>query len=334
MKMSSFEQTQWQILRLLRENPGKFHSGTALASRLRITRTGIWKHVKALRALGYEIESHCKEGYRLTVLPDILVPEEVRHGLDTAWLGREYHFLPQVGSTNDYALDLARRKAAHGCVVVAEEQTSGRGRLRRPWVSPPGCGLYLSILLRSAIPVREASQTNLVAALAMTALLRDRYALPATIKWPNDLLIGGKKIVGILTEMQSDQDFTSFLVLGMGVNVNHGTEDLPGPFRYPVTSLALELNGRVRRLDLLLEFLNRFEAIYDRFLAEGFGSLAPQVEACSGILGREVLIQTGKGEVAGKAVGLTPEGALRLLTREGREETIWVGDVTRVEGLA
>lgn len=331
--MASSEQTQWQILRLLKEDPGRFLSGTALASRLRITRTGIWKHIQALRSLGYPIESHPKEGYRLSLLPDLLIAEEVQAGLKTVWLGREYHFLPRVGSTNDYALDLARRKAAHGCAVVAEEQTSGRGRLRRPWVSPPGCGLYVSVLLRSAIPVREASQTNLVAALAMTVLLRDRYALPASIKWPNDLLIGGRKVAGILTEMQSDQDFTNFLVLGMGVNVNHGPEDLPGPFRYPVTSLALELGGRVRRLDLLLQFLDRFEALYERFLAEGFGSLASQVEACSGILGRDVLIQTGKGELVGKATGLTPEGALRLLTPEGREEIIWVGDVTRVEGL-
>jgi BirA family biotin operon repressor/biotin-[acetyl-CoA-carboxylase] ligase len=172
----------------------------------------------------------------------------------------------------------------------------------------------------------------MVAALALVKVLGKSYGLQASIKWPNDVLIDGRKVAGILADMQSDQDYTRFMVIGIGINANHQERDLAGPFRYPATSLAMELGAPVQRQDLLLNLLHRFEKEYDHFLKNGFGAILPEFERASAILGRQLQIQSGKEELSGMALGFTPEGALRLLKGDGREEKIWVGDVLRVEG--
>ncbi|GLI35591.1 biotin--[acetyl-CoA-carboxylase] ligase [Desulforhabdus amnigena] len=329
--MSSPEPTHLQILRLLKEKDG-YLSGTLLASQLGLTRTGIWKQIQNLRSIGYEIESHPKEGYRLLATPDLLIPEEIVPHLTTSWLGKPYYYFPQIGSTNDEALHLAAQGAPHGTVAVAEEQTQGRGRLKRPWLSAPRSGIYLSILLRTPLPVREASQSNLVAALALVKTLRKEYDIPAAIKWPNDVLIHGKKTAGILTEMQSDQDYTRFLVVGIGMNVNYKKEQLEASFRYPGTSLAIERGRPIKRQELLLSFLQAFETEHDRFVKRGFESLVPALEQYSAILGKAVKVHTAREEISGKVSGFNSDGALKLLTDAGKEEVIWVGDVMQVEG--
>ncbi len=329
---TSHQPTHRQILQHIKDARGSYCSGTALAAELGLSRTGIWKHIQNLRTLGYDIESHPKEGYRLLSVPDLLVPEEVEPQLTTRWMGRSYHYFLQIASTNDEALRLAARGAPDGTVVVAEEQTHGRGRLQRPWLSPSRCGIYASLLLRTALPVREAALANLVAALAYVKILRRLYALPAGIKWPNDILIRGKKAAGILTEMQSDQDFTRFLVVGIGMNVNHDATHMDASFRYPGTSVALELGHSVPRQEILMAFLEQFEAQYDLFLENGFESLMGVMEEYSIILGKMVRVQTTDGELAGKVTGFNPQGALKLRLEDGREETVWVGDVTHVRG--
>ncbi len=254
-----------------------------------------------------------------------------RH-LETSWLARTYHHFRQIGSTNDEALLLAVQGAEHGTVVVAEEQTKGRGRLQRSWFSPAGSGIYLSMILRNPLPVQEAPQAAMVAALALVKVLTENYGLPAAIKWPNDVLVAGKKLAGILADMQSDQDHTRFIVIGMGINANHKESELAEPFRYPATSLAIELGSPVKRQDVLLHLIHRFETEYEYYLNNGFGAMLPEFERVSAILGKQLRIQSGKEEISGKALGFTPEGALRLLTDEGKAQVIWVGDVLRVEG--
>jgi BirA family transcriptional regulator, biotin operon repressor / biotin---[acetyl-CoA-carboxylase] ligase len=329
--MSKSDQTQGRVLQFLKDKKGAYVSGAMLASELGLSRTGIWKQIQSLRSQGYEILSHPKDGYSLVEEPDAPLPEEILANLETSWMARSYHYLLQIGSTNDYAMQLALNGAPHGTLVVAEEQTKGRGRLKRQWVSPPNCGLYMSILLTDPLPTREASHATSVAALALAKVLRERYHLEALIKWPNDILIGHSKVAGILTEMQSDQDFTRFLVIGIGINVNHGQEDLAGPFRYPATSIAMELGSTIKRQHLLLQFLHQFETEYERFTNEGFSALLPEIEQVSGILGRHVTIRCGDAENSGKALRFTSEGALILQSDDGSEETIWVGDVTQVE---
>jgi BirA family transcriptional regulator, biotin operon repressor / biotin---[acetyl-CoA-carboxylase] ligase len=330
--MSKADGTHVRILHLLKENRGRYVSGITLASSLRLSRTSVWKHIQNLRSLGYGIISHPKEGYNLTEIPDLLIPEEIVPHLKTAWLAQSYYHYRQVGSTNDQALLLAAQGAEHGTIVVAEEQTKGRGRMQRSWFSPVGLGIYVSVILRSPLPVQEAPQSAMVAGLSLVKALREDYGLQATIKWPNDVLVEGKKLVGILADMQSDQDFTRFMVIGMGINVNHGERDLAEPFRYPATSLAIELGMPVKRQDLLLSLIHRFETEYDHYLQNGFSAVLPEFERTSAILGKQLRIQAGKEDLSGKALGFTPEGALRLLKRDGKEVIIWVGDVLRVEG--
>lgn len=330
--MSGKVPTHWEILKLLKSSRADHLSGPEIASRLGISRTGVWKHIKKLTAMGYTIDTHPKSGYRLVDPPDLLIPEEVVPDLTTKAFGRSYHHFHALGSTNDRALALAMEGAPHGTVVVAEQQTAGRGRLKRPWVSDPRNGIYMSILLRTSVPIRDAHQSTLLAAISLVKTLRTACGLKGSIKWPNDVLIENKKVAGILTEMQSDQDNTRFLVIGIGINVNHGREDLQGPFRYPATSLAIESGRRCYRQHVLAQFLNRFDADYEELLNHGFDRFLEEFEANSSVLGKVVTIHCGTAEYVGKVAGFTPQGALRLLIEGKGEEILWVGDVTQVEG--
>lgn len=328
--MNSPSNTGKQLLELLRTNEGRYLSGALLATELGITRTAIWKHIHALKERGYPITSHPKKGYQLLGTPDLLIEEEILARLETQWLGKAYHYLPKIGSTNDYALRLASRGAPHGTVVVADEQSAGRGRLGRPWVSLPQCGLYVSLLLRDDLPSRDAPQTTLITGLTLVEVLQEHYGLPARIKWPNDVLIQGRKIAGILTEMQADQDVVRFLVGGIGINVNHSAPQLEAPFRYPATSIAIERHEAVRRSDLLLAFLKQFEINYTRFRKDGLASFLADLERTSAVLGRTVTVHCGSEQIKGVALGITAEGALRLGLEDGQEQVIWVGDITQV----
>lgn len=329
--MGTPPQTQSEILRALRESEGEFVSGADLADKLGISRMGVWKHIQKLKSTGYEIQSHPKDGYKLMEVPDSLVHAEIVPNLKTKWLGIPYHYLQKVSSTNDHLLLLAAQKAPHGTVVVAEEQTRGRGRLRRDWLSAPNRGIYLSVLFRNPLPVQVAMQSTQVAALALVKVLRDIYGVPGLIKWPNDVLIGQKKVAGILTEMQSDQDFARLIVMGIGINANHSQDDFVAQFRYPATSIALETGFPVKRQHLLVHYLRQFEQEYEDFLSRGLSALLPQIEEFSAILGKTISVQCGEREITGKAAGFTPEGALLLLKSDGQRETIWVGDVGRVQ---
>ncbi len=330
--MGATRPTQLKILAILKENEGESISGEGLAEKLGISRTSVWKHITRLKQMGYEIQSHSRIGYRLMSVPDSLAHKEIVPNLKTRWLGQSYHYLETVGSTNDYALLLAAKGAPHGTVVVAEEQTKGRGRLRREWVSHPKRGIYVSILLKNPLPVRVAPQSTYIGSLAIVKMLRNEFGAAASIKWPNDVLINGRKAAGILTETQSDQDFSRFIVMGIRINVNHTREEMAGPFRYPATSIAIETGFEVKRQRVLLQFLSQFERDYDLFLTKGLSVLIPEFEAHSGVLGKIVTVVCGDREITGKVQGFSPEGALLLLGNDGSLETVWVGDVLRVEG--
>lgn len=323
--------TQSEILKYLRGSAGNFVSGANLADKLGVSRTGIWKHIQKLKDMGYEILSHPKEGYKLIEVPDSLSHGEIVPNLETGWLGRPYHYLDTTTSTNDHALLLAAQGAPNGTVVVAEEQTKGRGRLRRDWLSMPNRGIHISILLRNPLPVRVAPQTTYLAAVALVKVLRSKFGLRASIKWPNDVLIGSRKVAGILTEMQSDQDYSRFVVIGIGINVNYSTDELGQSFRYPATSIAIEIGNTVKRQHVLLGFLNQLEKEYEEFLDKGPAAVISQLETYSGILGKSITVLCGDREISGKAEGFTPEGALLLLRSDGERETIWVGDVAHVK---
>jgi len=279
-----------------------------------------------------EVSSMESTNSTLTAVKDSLAHEDIVPHLKTKWVAHSYHYLKTVGSTNDYALVLAAEGAPHGTVVVAEEQTKGRGRLERKWISLPNRGIYLSILLRDPLSIRVASQSTHIGSLALVKTLRQEFGIAASIKWPNDVLINGRKAAGILTEMQSDREFSRFTVMGMGINVNHGREEMVGPFLHLATSMAIELGFAVERQRVLGEFLIQFERYYDRFIQDGLEVLIPEIESYSGIIGKTITVACGDREITGRAQGLTPEGALLLLGADGSRATVWAGDVSHVEG--
>ncbi len=328
--------TMLAVLTELKKRRGETVSGAELANSLGISRTAVWKHICTLRSRGYLIESVAKKGYRLTGLSQSLRPEEVIPLLRTQELGRCYDYHETIGSTNDRAMDLARDGAPHGTIVVTEEQTAGRGRLRRPWHSPKGVGIYVSMIFRPELLPRCGPEFTLVTALALARSFREQWAVNARIKWPNDVLISGKKVAGILTEMQCDPDRIQFLVVGVGINVFHAEDDLPAEVLYPATSLALEWKQvsegaeealSLSRARVLAAFLNTMEELYSVYLNEGLASLGEDLKNLSAVLGGFVRLHVGERTLEGIARDLTDRGGLVLETPDGTLETVWVGDI-------
>ena len=314
------------VLNFLAEAGDEVVSGEAISDKLGLTRAAVWKHVEALRGQGYRIDAVASRGYRLVAVPDRLRALELRPLLNTHDVGQTLHCHDELGSTNDEARDLADAGAEHGEVVVTERQTGGRGRRGRSWVSPPGRNVAFSVVLRpEALPPIRAPELTLVAAVAVCDALR-HAGVDAGIKWPNDVLVGGRKIAGILTELSAETDRVHWVVVGVGVNVNARPEDFPPELRGEATSLLIERGEAAPRALFLAACLTSLEDWYDRH-AEG--GLAPVLQAWrerSVTLGRQVSVRTDEGELTGTAVDLDADGALLVETAAGVRR-IHSGDV-------
>ncbi len=248
------------------KNASGYVSGEEISRSLHISRAGIWKYIQELRRLGYKIHAAPHLGYILKESPDRLLPWEIGYDLDTAVIGRRVEHHQVVASTMDEALRLASDGAGEGTVVCAERQTKGRGRLGRSWISPHGQGIYFSLILRPQVSPAEAAKFTLWAAVAVCEGLRRATELPVVIKWPNDLLIGRRKLGGILTELQAEADRVNFLVIGVGINVNMTGRQLPTA----ATSLRFE-GGRIwRRVELMKKILNSLDQWHGVFQTSGF----------------------------------------------------------------
>ncbi|MBI5025175.1 MAG: biotin--[acetyl-CoA-carboxylase] ligase [Nitrospirae bacterium] len=215
------------LLKLLKEREGTFVSGEAMSKALGITRAGIWKRIKAMKQKGYVINSSPSKGYKLLRSPDILTADEITGVFQGKLLGKKVLFFESTTSTNDIAMEMGQKGSPEGTIVVADAQEKGKGRLGRTWISPPGVNLYFTLLLRPPFPPKDATLLTLMAAVSIVSAIRKYTGLKATIKWPNDILIGDKKVGGVLTEMKSDMDRISFVALGMGINVNLDLNTLP-----------------------------------------------------------------------------------------------------------
>jgi BirA family biotin operon repressor/biotin-[acetyl-CoA-carboxylase] ligase len=317
-----------QILTALRSAGEECVSGADLSDRLGITRAAIWARIEELRSLGYDIEASPHQGYKLRGVPDLL------HGDDllslvrgTRVIGRDIHVFQETSSTNDVVERLARDGVAQGAVVFAETQTRGRGRLGRKWVSPPGKGLWFSVLLRPELRPQEATQLTIIAATALARALRT-YDLAPSIKWPNDILIGNRKLAGVLTELAAEIDRIRYVILGIGVNVNSTHSDFPPDVRGIATSLRLETGSPVRRAELAATILRELDFDYDRLCRGGFASIADEWAQQCTTLGQRVSIRVGERTVHGYAEALDDSGALLLRTAHGHLERIVGGDVT------
>ena len=314
-----------EILNLLRAEDA-FVSGEVLASRVGLSRAGVWKRLHRLKALGYHIEGEPRRGYRLLSAPDKLLPEEVLYRLGTRTLrGPIYHF-ETAESTNDIAKVLGREGAAEGTMVLAETQTAGRGRLGRSWLSPKGAGLYVSLLLRPPLPPHELPLITLSTAVSVVRALARAVGVTPGIKWPNDLILNGKKLGGILTEMETESDQIRYLVVGMGLNVNN--PDFPPELGGRATSLLKEEGKSFHRLTILKAWLEEFETLYGQFLARGFPEILEEWKRHSVTLGRYVTVRQGPRQIEGLAIRVTPDGALLLETARGEEVKVTSGEIT------
>jgi BirA family biotin operon repressor/biotin-[acetyl-CoA-carboxylase] ligase len=321
-----------RVLDLLRRGGGGPTSGEALSGALGVSRAQIWKHVEALRALGYGIDGEAGGGYRLVALPDRLYPEELSARLETRWLGRTLHWFESTDSTNRVALELAQRGAPHGAAVIAEGQTAGRGRLGRAFFSPPFTNLYTSLVLRPEIALPEAPTWILGAAVAVAdavaVTVGDESAV--AIKWPNDVLLGGRKTSGILMELGAEGARVSHLVLGIGVNLNVERELFPEDFRAHATSLRSHSGRTVDRVAFTVRLYHALEGVLDAQARGGFAAVRPRFEARFRMPGREIRVSDGARVVGGTCLGIDDDGALRIAgAGSGGEVTrVLAGDVT------
>jgi BirA family biotin operon repressor/biotin-[acetyl-CoA-carboxylase] ligase len=317
-----------KILTALRVASGGV-SGTELSQTLGISRAAIWARIQELRSLGYEIEASPHLGYRLLSAPDLLHADDLLSGLGrTKVIGRDIQVFEETTSTNDVIEKLARDGVKEGAVVFAESQTQGRGRMGRKWVSPPRKGLWFSILLRPAMRPTMVTQLTIAAATGLFRAIQAQTGITAEIKWPNDILIRGKKVAGILTELSAELDTVKYVILGMGVSVNLSASDFPADVRKIATSLRIETGQRLDRAALAIRILQELDRDYQRIAAGEFESVANEWEEHCATLRQNVVINIGGRTLRGTAESLDTDGALLLRTQHGRLERIIGGDVT------
>lgn len=316
-----------QILEIFRSRNGGVVSGEELSRSLSVSRTAVWKHIKALKELGYRIEAIPSRGYRLVFTPDILTPAELSAGLHLERIGTSLICVDETDSTNTLAYRLAEEGAAEGTVVVADAQNRGKGRLGRQWESPAGVNLYCSIILRPPIMPVHAPQLTFLSAVAVAEAIERSSGLAPAIKWPNDLLVNGFKVAGMLNEMSAETERVEFLVLGIGVNINMRRDQFPPDLRHPASSLAIESGQEVSRLSFARSLLESLDRHYARYLAEGYGPLRQAWLGRSAVMGRRVRVSGQQGEMRGTVEGIDEIGALLLRTPDGILERVLAGDV-------
>jgi BirA family biotin operon repressor/biotin-[acetyl-CoA-carboxylase] ligase len=315
------------ILQVFRQNDRAFVSGEDLSRKLGVSRTAVWKQIGALRDLGYDIAAVPSRGYRLLGVPDTLIGAELQAGLQTAVIGRQIVSLAEVDSTNLHAARLAEAGAVAGTVVVAESQTDGRGRRGRVWASPPGVNLYLSVLLRPPIPPWDAPQLTFLSAVAVARTVAETAGLEPEVKWPNDILLSGRKVAGLLNEMRAETEGLHHVILGIGVNLNMTAEQFPADPRNPATSLLLETGRPVVRAAFARRLLCHLDGLYAEFLAEGFSPIRRAWESYFRLLGQGVAVDGQERPLQGTVAGIDGDGALLLRRADGRQERILAGDV-------
>jgi BirA family biotin operon repressor/biotin-[acetyl-CoA-carboxylase] ligase len=320
--------TDARILIALRRSANGFVSGAELSQHLGITRAAIWARIEELRSLGYDIAASPHQGYQLLGVPDALHADDLLSLVqDNKVVGRDIRVFEETSSTNDVAEKLARDGVKEGVVVFAESQTRGRGRLGRKWISPPRKGLWFSVLLRPDLRPQAATQLTVAAATALRRAILDHTGLAPEIKWPNDILIRGRKVAGILTELSAELDHVKHLILGIGVDVNLAAADFPADLRKLATSLKVETGRHVHRAELAARILRELDHVYERIHNRRFQEVADEWGQHCATLGRRVSIHIGERVLQGHAEALDEDGALLLRTQHGRLERVIGGDV-------
>jgi BirA family biotin operon repressor/biotin-[acetyl-CoA-carboxylase] ligase len=314
------------LVTLLAENATIAISGARIAREIGVSRSMVWQWVRQLRGLGVRVKGKAGTGYFLERVPDILTPDMLRQRLKGSLFGKHiYHFF-KTDSTNRVALELGHAGEPEGTVVLAEEQTAGKGRAGRAWQSERAAGIYVTLLLRPRLAPVQAPLLTMMAGLSARTAIEAQTRLAADLKWPNDLILGGKKVGGILTEMHAEPSQVRFVIVGIGLNVNQ--EKFPGELGTTASSLRIETGKQVSRLELLVTLLREFENDYNRFLREGPAGVTEKFETVSSYArGKRVRVTNGSASFAGTTAGLGPEGLLLVKRDDGQVVTVISGDV-------
>lgn len=307
-----------EILRLLRSADG-YISGQELCNRFGVSRTAVWKAINQLKEAGYEIEAQQNKGYKLMAAPDLMTEAEIKSLMHTDWVAKEVLYFDTIDSTNIKAQELAEKGYQSGTLVVADKQESGKGRRGRSWVSPSGTGIFMTLMIKPDINPNNASMLTLVAALAVAKAITSVTGEKALIKWPNDIVVNGKKVCGILTEMNAQFDYINHIVVGIGINVHN--ESFPEEISQMASSLMIEAGGkRFHRAQIIAETMSYFEQYYDTFLkTQDLSALVREYDELLVNRNKSVRVLDPKEPFDGKAMGITPKGELIVDTWESRK---------------
>jgi len=306
---------------------GDYLSGQYLAEYIGCSRTAVWKHIEELRKHGFELEAIQRKGYRIVKTPDQISADEIRLGLTTNFLGQSIHYQESVDSTQKIAKTLSYENAPEGTVVIAEQQLSGRGRLNRIWHSPKYTGVWMSMILRPNIPLQKAPQLTLITAVAVVQAIQEVSNLSPKIKWPNDILLNGKKVTGILTELQAEADQIFAIIIGVGINVNQQLEDYPEEIQQIATSLAIESGEKISRAQVIRSVLSHFEKLYLLYLEQGFTPIKLLWESYAISIGKSIIARTLTDNIRGKALGITDDGVLMIEDEAGVVHHVYSADI-------
>ncbi|MGG3469626.1 biotin--[acetyl-CoA-carboxylase] ligase [Neobacillus pocheonensis] len=302
-------------------------SGQHLADLVGCSRTAVWKHIEELRKEGFELEAVRKKGYRIVKTPEKITADEIRLGLTTDFIGKNIHYEESVESTQKIAHRFASEEVPEGTVIIAEEQRSGKGRMNRKWHSPKYTGIWMSLILRPNIPLTKAPQLTLLTAVAIVQAIEEVTGLTPEIKWPNDILINGKKITGILTELQAEADRIHSIIVGMGINVNQKKEDFPNEIQDTASSLFIEKGETISRASLIRSIFKQFEKLYLLYLEQGFLPIKLLWESYAVSIGKILKARTLTSVIEGKALGITEDGVLLLEDNSGTIHHVYSADI-------
>ena len=318
------------LLALLADNAMIVISGAKIAKEIGVARSTVWRWIEKLRALGVRVKALKGAGYRIERVPDVLTPKLLRTRLPQGPLGKRIHHFFKTDSTNAVAMRLGEQGEPHGTLVLAEEQTAGRGRFGHTWHSEKTSGIYMTVLLLPSIPPQQAPLITLLAGLAVRDAIVEQTGLVPDLRWPNDLLLGKKKICGILTEMNAEPDQVHFVVVGIGINVNHAR--LPEELAATATSLRIESGRTHSRVELVTRLLRHLDSYYNRFLKEGAAAIVTRFSEVSSFAhGKRVRISSSNGTFTGVTDGLEPGGVLRVRRDDGGTVPVLSGVLTEVD---
>lgn len=314
-----------RLLEILK-NEKNFVSGEKISEEFGVSRTYIWKLIRALKEDGYIIESGSNRGYKFIESPDILTYEEIKDFLNTNTIGRDIEYFKTIDSTNTYAKKVAK-DSAEGKIIVSEEQTEGKGRLGRYWKSENKNGLYFSIILKPKLSPENISRLTLIGAAAVYLGLKEMN-IETKIKWPNDILINNKKICGILTEMSGEIGRIDYIIMGIGINVNNDVDNFDNELKIKGSSLKIELNREIDRKRLFGNIINNFEELYYQFIEEDNFSKTLEIARENSILiGEEARIVNNKNEEFVKVIDINEDGEL-VVEKDGVKTVVYSGEVS------